>query len=88
MGTSPGFYMDNPGTYRIRVYGRLSQDWVRTWCEKTDITVGKTGEDAWTEYIGNVIDQAALIGMINALYNFGFAIWSVERINSEVASPE
>ena len=40
----------------------------------------RTGEPEQTELIGDVADQAALVGIINALYNYGHTVVSVELI--------
>lgn len=36
-----------------------------------------------TVFVGEIMDQAALIGFINAFYNLGHAIISVEQISPE-----
>ena len=38
---------------------------------------------ATTEMIGEVSDHAALVGLINMLYNLGHAIISVERLSPD-----
>ena len=37
--------------------------------------------------VGDVADQAALVGIINALYNMGYAVLSVERMPPDADSP-
>ena len=49
----------------------------------TATPVEQTGVTEQTFLIGEVADQAALIGVINALYNSGHIVVSVERILPE-----
>jgi len=72
--------MDMPTTYRICVTGSLESSWAeRLWGMKTN-PVEPTPEPGATELVGKVADQAALVGIINALYNAGHTVLSVERI--------
>lgn len=76
-------YMDRPGTYRIRVKGRLSQKMAdRMWGE-IRVTHQMTSSEAETILVGKMGDQAALIGIINALYNMGHAIMAMNPIDEE-----
>ena len=72
--------MDMPTTYRIRILGVLESSWAqRLWGMKAN-RVESSGEQETTELVGEVIDQAALVGIINALYNSGHTVVSVERL--------
>jgi uncharacterized iron-regulated protein len=42
--------------------------------------VEKTAETEQTVLVGEVADQAVLVGIINALYNSGHTVVSVERL--------
>ena len=71
--------MDSPAYYRIQLQGRLTQDWSdRLWgmgvtCIETDATAPITILTGWLP------DQAALAGVLNAVYNFGLGILTVTR---------
>jgi hypothetical protein len=80
MALSRSYYMDNAAIYRIRVYGSVSQRWASDYCAmKSSMTRGPDGATR-TELVGNVMDQAALVAILNWLYELGNAILSVERI--------
>ncbi len=77
---SPKMTLDNPGAYRIRVQGRLGEKWsgyfdgmVITFHEDTD-------GNLITELTGVLLDQAAVQGVLQKLYNLGFPLISVENI--------
>ena len=46
----------------------------------TSSPVEKIGEPEQTALVGEVADQAALVGIINAIYNSGHTVVSVERV--------
>jgi hypothetical protein len=79
--------MDMPGTYRICVAGCLENGWAERIWGMSSTPVEQTGEGEQTLLAGKVADQAALVGIINALYNMGHAVLSVERLPPEVDSP-
>lgn len=72
--------MDRPATYRIQVSGRVSECWVRGFWDGTAMIVQRGVEAITTEMTGEVLDQAALVGLINILYNLGHVLISVERL--------
>lgn len=81
MEYSHSYFMDAPATYRIRVLGQLDSDWVDAlW--RMICSVDQTDEVTETVMEGEVADQAALLGVINTLYNMGHAVLSIERIDS------
>ena len=70
-----------PASYRIRVQGHLDDSW-------SDRLGGMVLTRAFTEdkqpmsiLIGNLKDQAALSGVMNALYGLHLSVFSVELIN-------
>ena len=83
---NPG--LDRPATYQIRVEGRLDERW-SDWFEGMTITVeGEEGGLSITTLTGIVADQAALQGMLRALYTLGLTVRSVTRIDPDaVARP-
>ncbi len=66
-----------PGTYTIQVQGRLDLSWSDQ-LGGMRITVSGTGRHAVTMLAGRLADQAALLGVLNALYDLGFPLLSVE----------
>jgi hypothetical protein len=68
------------GTYTIRVQGPLDA----TWSEQLGglrITGHGTGRHAVTILVGRLTDQAALMGVLNTLYELGFPLLSVEYVS-------
>jgi len=81
---NPG--LDRPATYEIRVEGRLDERW-SDWFEGMKIRVEREGDGPpITTLTGIVADQAALQGMLRALYTMGLAVRSVTRVNSDAAA--
>jgi hypothetical protein len=76
-------FIDKPAMYRIRVYGRVSERWMSSYWDVADGTFQETAGVITTEMLVDVIDQGALIGMINTLYDRGHAIIAVERLTAE-----
>jgi hypothetical protein len=74
--------MFEPATYRISILGTLDKKW-------SDYYGGMTIEHAimrdqypMTTLTGRLIDQAALIGVINSLYDLGCPLLSVECVEA------
>ena len=72
-----------PASYRIRVQGHLDDSW-------TDRLGGMVITRAFTEnkqpmtiLIGRLRDQAALAGVMDALYNLHLPVISVEFLNEK-----
>ena len=85
---SPPNAFDKPSTYRIRVRGKIESKW-SDWLGGMHITPHRLeGKSAWTELIGPLSDQAALVGVLNALYEMHLSIVSVECLASESSSGE
>ena len=72
--------LDRPGTYEIKVPGRLDEDWSE-WFEGMTITV-EVGDDCptITTLTGIVTDEAALQGLLDRLYSLGLRLLSVRRV--------
>ena len=70
--------VDKPATYCIQVVGYLDKNW-SAHLGGLEIDVSKKdGRKAVTELSGLIIDQAALIGVIIALYDRRLPLLSVE----------
>jgi hypothetical protein len=72
---------DRPMIYQIRVKGHLSRQWIARFDGLT-ITLEDNGETLLT---GNVIDQAALHGILKKVRDLGMPLLSV---NSMRAGPQ
>jgi hypothetical protein len=77
---NPG--LDQPGTYQIKVQGRLDARW-SDWFEGMTITIQQEGDGPpMTTLTGVVVDQAALQGMLRALYTLGLRVLAVKCVDS------
>jgi hypothetical protein len=73
-------FFDSPGCYRIRVLGQLSASWADQ-LEKMTATVRReAGQGQVTTLMGELRDQAALLGVLNSLYDMGYPLLKVERL--------
>jgi hypothetical protein len=78
-----GPQFDLPAIYRIQTKGYLDDSWSDR-LGGMEIKVIEQAEDApETILVGWLPDQAALCGVINALYNLNLALLSVELIGSQ-----
>jgi hypothetical protein len=63
--------------YQIRIEGHLGADWA-DWFEGLTITLEKNGDTLLT---GQVIDQAALHGLLKKVRDLGLTLVSVNPVN-------
>ena len=71
---------DEPQFYRIRVRGHLGEDWSR-WFDGMAIAVEDVGSPTpVTTLDGVVADQAALRGILSAIWDLGLTLISVNPI--------
>lgn len=75
--------MDTPATYRIVVFGQPDIGWIEAMLGDAAIESEHTGTKTRTTITVKLIDQASLLGLINALYNLGHAVLSIEQITSD-----
>ena len=68
---------DGVDVYRIRVKGQLDPSW-SDWLG--GFTILPQGDDS-TLLIGQIVDQAALQGILNKLYGMNLKLLSLERAN-------
>ena len=74
---------DLPATYQIRVRGYLDDQWSER-LGGMEISADDSVEGASeTSLVGWLPDQAALCGVLNALYNLHLPLLSVEMIQVE-----
>jgi hypothetical protein len=69
--------LDESATYCIRVQGSLSQSWA-DYLGDLYIEVNHESDYPVTTLSGPVLDQAALLGVLNSLYGLGYPLLSVE----------
>ena len=76
------FSFQKPAMYKIKVQGELKGSWSEK-LQGLQITVEKSpGEKPVSILIGQIHDQSALSGLLNALYNFNMTILSVNMLKS------
>lgn len=68
-----------PATYAIRVRGVVDPLWADEFGGLRVVSVG-LGAAATSVLTGRLADQAALLGVLNALSNLGFPLLGVERL--------
>ena len=68
---------DQPAVYQIRIKGHLVQKWT-DWFEGLTITLGDNGDMLLT---GQVIDQAALHGILKKIRDLGMPLLSVNVVD-------
>lgn len=69
--------LDQPAEYRIEIQGVLGQHWTE-YLGGLEIDVSQKREASVTILSGSVIDQAALLGVLNSLYSLGYPLLAVE----------
>ena len=73
--------LEQPGTYRICVSGRLNAAWADYFEEMVFSETSEPHGTILTTLTGDLPDQAAVQGVLQKLYNLGFPLISVERVN-------
>ena len=70
--------VDRPATYCIQVVGYLDDNWSDRLGGLVITSSGQVGKRAVTTLSGPLIDQAALFGVLKALYDMRLPLLSVE----------
>ena len=76
--TDRGLRHHTPATYCIQVQGILDESWSDRLGGMAIATVSKSEESPVTMLSGYILDQAALLGILNTLYNLRLPLLSVE----------
>lgn len=80
--------LHSTATYRICIQGCLDDHWSDYLAGlRIDCRAHPTGHQV-TTLTGRLIDQAALLGVLNGLYTFGLPLLSVECLSVEEDSEE
>jgi hypothetical protein len=74
------FIFDLPGTYRIRVQGRLDVDGAGCIAGMTDCTSRVRGKCPITTLTGALLDQAGLISVLTQLFDMGYPLLALQRL--------
>lgn len=72
--------IDKPASYSIRVVGELDQSWSDRLGGLTITCSNQQGKQTITTLSGSIIDQAALFGVLKALYDMRLPLVSVEYL--------
>lgn len=67
-----------PAVYRIRVAGRLDQEWSERFAGMALSINQEKGRGTTSELVGQLPDQAALMGVLHELYGCGITLLGVE----------
>ena len=81
------FKLETPATYRIRVQGSIDPTWSDLLCGMRIATDSITGKETVTTLVGRLVDQAALSGVLKALYDLRIPLLSVENLDEKVEEP-
>jgi len=77
-----GVSLLEPAVYRIRIQGILDKNLSDYYGGLTIEPEGEPRQNAITMLMGKLSDQSALIGVLNALFDIGYPILSVEYLQA------
>lgn len=80
MASMSGLRMDSAGTFLIRVQGKLNSAWLEYDDDLSIIVTSWMGIAPVSLLCTHAADQAALLGILNRLYTFGYPILYLECI--------
>lgn len=72
---------EDPAAYRIRVQGHVDDSWSDRLGGMVITRAFTANKEPMTILIGRLIDQGALAGVLNALYNQHLLVYSVELLD-------
>ena len=78
--------IDCPASYRIRVVGILDEHWSFRLGGMTIASSDQVGKKGITVLSGELIDQAALFGVLKALYDLRMPLVSVEYLDPKLTT--
>ncbi len=79
----PEFSFQNPAMYKIKVQGELKESWSEK-LQGLQINIERSrNKKPISVLIGQINDQSALSGVLNALYDFNMTIISVRMLKSK-----
>lgn len=68
---------DHPASYQIRIRGRIKRSWSDRFEGMTITVVESEGEPVITVLEGRLLDQAALAGVLNTIYELHLLVLEV-----------
>ncbi len=75
--------LDTPAVYTIRIVGMLDEKWsARLGGMSVTTTSDQDKQTTVTMLTGRLADQAALLGVLNTLYDYRYPLLSVECLSS------
>jgi len=77
------FLIAHPAVYRIRVSGRIDPNWSERLQGMKVSNVEQESQATYSELSGVLSDQAALMGVLDFLYNCHIPLLSVECVSAE-----
>jgi hypothetical protein len=83
---APSLHLDNPAHYRICIQGLFDACWLELLSGVWLITERQSVGQRFTTLVGQVADQAALVGDIEQLYSLGLPILAVECLLKQDAA--
>jgi hypothetical protein len=75
---------EGPASYRIRVQGHLDDSWSDRLGGMVITRAFTADKQPMTILIGRLMDQAALCGVLNALYDLHLSVISVEFLDEKL----
>lgn len=69
--------LDNPASYRILIKGALDKAWEARMGGMSSCVLDSDQDATITQLVGELIDQAALFGVLNTLYSLRMPLISV-----------
>jgi hypothetical protein len=74
------YVFDTPANYRVRVLGPMDKRRSEYLCGMSISVRTRHGGPTVTTLIGELADQAALMAVLNSLYDMGYALLKIERL--------
>lgn len=82
LSESPDGHRNSGTTYCIRVAGVLGEEWSKR-VEGMAVRICRDeGHPTWTELVGTLPDQCALMGVLDRLHSYGATVLSVEQLET------
>ena len=73
-----------PSVYEVRVQGRIDSQWTK-WFDDMTLCTDEIDETlVFTTISGAVVDQAALLGLLQKLYSLGLPICELRQVAPNV----
>jgi hypothetical protein len=91
MSQSPSrkeFKIETPATYRIRVEGHIDPEWSELIGDMSIMTESTIDRNPVTNLVGYMADQAALSGLLKALYDLRIPLLSVENLDENLKNTD